>query len=242
MNLIINIGRINDTVKVLLIAPTLNEIDAVREVLPKINKKIVDDILVVDKDSTDGTVEFCKSHGFPVHHQKSKGYGNAMMEALKINHNEIIVEFPPDGSSPPDRIKDLVEKIEEGYDFVIGSRYAKGAKSYDDDIITAFGNWMFTKIVNVLFGTRYTDALIGYRAYRRSALDKLNITAKNLDWSVEIPILFAKSGAKITEIPCDEPKRIGGKRKMNPLTTGLDITKVILKQFFFPRNYLKKDL
>ena len=202
--------------KVVLIAPTSNELDGVKAVLPKIDKKIVDDILVVDLNSTDGTLEFCKKNGFKVHHQKTKGYGAAMMEGLEINHNDIIVEFPPDGSSEPERIKDFLKKIDEGYDLVIGSRYMKGAKSYDDDFITRFGNFMFTKIVNILFHTHFTDVLIGYRVYRRSVLDKLNIRAKKLDWSVELPILFAKSGAKIVDIPCDEPKRIGGKGKCTP--------------------------
>jgi len=225
--------------KVLLIAPTSNELLGVKSVLPKVDRKIVDDILVVDLNSTDGTVEFCKKYGFKVHHQKTKGYGAAIMEALELNHNEVVVEFPPDGSSPPERIVDFVKKIEDGYDFVIGSRYMNGAKSYDDDIVTGFGNWMFTKIVNLLFGTKFTDALIGYRAYRRSAIDKINIQAKSLDWSVELPILLSRSGAKITEIPCDEPKRIGGKRKMHPLKTGLEISRVIIWQFLHPNSFLK---
>jgi glycosyltransferase involved in cell wall biosynthesis len=219
--------------KVVVIAPTSNEILGVKSVLPKINRKIVDDIVVVDLNSTDGTIEFCMENGFTVHHQKTKGYGAAMREALEINHNEIIVEFPPDGSSPPERIGDLVNKIEEGYDLVIGSRYMKGAKSYDDDFVTAFGNWMFTKIVNILFGTKFTDVLIGYRAYRRSAIDKVNLQAKSLDWSVELPILLSKSGAKITEIPVDEPKRVGGKRKMHPIKTGIEISRVIVWQLLY---------
>jgi len=227
--------------KILLIATTINELQGVKAVLPKIDRKIVDDILVVDLNSTDGTVEFCKKHGFRVHNQKSKGYGAAVMEALELNHNDIVVEFPPDGSSPPERIKDLIKKIDEGYDLAIGSRYLGDAKSYDDDIVTAFGNWMFTKIVNLLFRTKFTDVLIGFRAYRRSAIDRINIRAKKLDWSVELPILFAKSGAKIAEIPCDEPKRIGGIRKMTPIKTGLDITKVIIREYLHPNDYLKKQ-
>lgn len=223
--------------KVVLIAPTSNEIEGVKSVLPKINKKIVDDIVIVDLNSTDGTVEFCKKQGFKVINQKTKGYGAAMQEALEFNHNEIIIEFPPDGSSPPDRIPDFIEKIEEGYDLVIGSRYKRGAKSYDDDAITSVGNFLFTKIVNLLFRTHFTDVLIGYRVYRRSTLDKLNINAKKLDWSVELPLRFAKSGAKIIDIPVDEPKRIGGVRKMHPLKTGIDISKVIIWEFFHPNTY-----
>lgn len=226
--------------KVLLIAPTSNELEAVKIILPKIDKKNIDEILIVDYNSTDGTVEYCEEKGFRVHRQKSKGYGAAIQEALKLNHNDIIVEFPPDGSSPPEHIQELIEKIKDGNDLAIGSRYLPGAKSYDDDVVTAFGNWMFTFIVNFLFGTKFSDVLIGYRAYRRSMIDKLNIRAKSLDWSVELPILFAKAGAKITEIPSDEPKRIGGQRKMHPIGTGIEISKVIIREFLQYNNYLKK--
>lgn len=226
--------------KVLLIAAASNELEGIKTVFPKIDKSIIDDIIVVDLNSTDGTVEYCKKHEIRVHHQKTKGYGAAMMEALELNNDEVVLEFPPDGSSPPEKINELIIKIKEGNDLVIGSRYLDGAKSYDDDIITAFGNWMFTRIVNLLFGTRFTDVLIGFRAYRRKAFNKFSPTARNLDWSVELPILFAKTGAKIAEIPSDEPKRIGGKRKMSPIKTGLAITRVIIREFIFPNANLRK--
>lgn len=226
--------------RVLLIAPTSNELEAIKIILPKIDKKAIDDIVIVDYKSTDGTVEYCRKKGFKVHQQKSKGYGAAVQEVLKLYHSDIVVEFPPDGSSPPEHIETLINKIKEGNDLAIGSRYLPGAKSYDDDIITAFGNWMFTTVVNTLFKTKFSDVLIGYRAYRRSSIDKLNVRAKSLDWSVELPIMFAKSGAKIIEIPSDEPKRIGGQRKMHPIGTGIEISKIIIREFFYPNNYLKK--
>lgn len=217
--------------KAVLIAPTINEITAIKEVFPKINRQLTD-IIVVDLNSTDGTVEYCQENDYFLHSQKSRGYGAGIMEALAISDADIIIEFPPDGSSPPERIPDLINKINEGYDFVIASRYRDGAKSYDDDVMTRFGNWLFTTIVNVLFRTHYTDVLIGFRAYRRSAFEKLNPTAKGLSWSVQLPIQFAKTKAKITEIGVDEPARIGGERKMRPFKTGWEILMVILKEFF----------
>ena len=78
------------------------------------------------------------------------------------------IEFNPDGNSIPEDIPRIVAKVNEGYDLVIGSRYRDGAKSDDDDWLTAAGNWMFTRIVNLLFGTSYTDVLVGFRAYRRA--------------------------------------------------------------------------
>ena len=59
----------------------------------------------------------------------------------------------------------LIDKMREGYDMVIGSRYLDGAVSEDDDIVTAFGNWLFTRTVNLLYGARYSDVMVIYRAF-----------------------------------------------------------------------------
>ena len=222
---------------VALIAPTINEVDGLREVFPKLPKELLDEILVVDLNSTDGTAEYCKEHGYRVHHQQSRGYGAGIIEGLSATNSEIIIEFPPDGSSPPERIADLLAKIDEGYDLVIGSRYRDGAKSYDDDIITHFGNWLFTAIINVLFGAHYTDTLVGFRAYRRSAHNRLGITTRGLSWTAQQSIQFAKAGMKVAEIGVDEPKRIGGVRKMHPIRTGLEILRVIVKEFLAGKKF-----
>src|SRR3989344_3827727 len=117
-----------------LILPTLNEIDALKEILPRINKSWVDEIIVIDNHSTDGTVKFCKKHKLRIITQKSAGYGAAIKEAIEASKGDIIVEFPPDGNSIPEKIPEIIAKLNEGYDLVIASRYKDGAKSYDDDI------------------------------------------------------------------------------------------------------------
>ena len=91
---------------------------------------------------------------------------------------------------------------------------------------------MFTRIVNVLFGTRYTDVLVGFRAYRRKAALRLGFDAPGLSWPCQSSIRFARAGLRVTEIPAHEPARIGGKRKMMPFKTGLEITRLILRDFF----------
>ena len=105
-----------------------------------------------------------------------------MLEAIHIASGDVIIEFKADGNSIPADIPRIVAKMHEGYDLVIGSRYREGAKSDDDDWMTATGNWMFTLIVNVLFRTQYTDVLIGFRAYRREQALRLDLDAPGLSW------------------------------------------------------------
>src|SRR4051812_29349504 len=170
--------------------------------------------------------------GLRVHSQTSRGYGEGLLEAIHLASGDVIIEFNPDGNSIPADIPRIVAKINEGYDLVIGSRYREGAKSDDDDWLTATGNWMFTAIVNLLFRTQYTDSLVGFRAYRRAQALRLDLDAPGLSWPCQTSTRFARAGLRVTEIFAHEPARIGGKRKMMPFRTGLQITKLILRDFF----------
>lgn len=220
--------------KTTLILPTWNEIESIPHVLPTIKPGTVDELIIIDNNSTDGTGEWCRSHGYTVLNQKSRGYGNAIREAIAQSSGDIIVEFPPDGNSLPEKIPELIEKIKSGYDMVIASRYLNGAKSYDDDWLTGFGNFMFTLLTNIIFGTHYTDVLVGYRAHRRAAYDTLGLNEPHLAWVMQSSIRFPKYGFKVGEIGADEPKRIGGTRKMRPFKTGVSLLRVMWREFWSP--------
>jgi glycosyltransferase involved in cell wall biosynthesis len=227
-------GRLTTT----LLLPTLNEIDAAQVIIPQIRREWVDEIIIVDGGSTDGTVEFLRGIGLTVHSQSARGYGHAMSSGLKLATGEVIVEFTPDGNSIPEDIPRIIAKVSEGYDLVIGSRYLSGAQSEDDDRLTAFGNWMFTAIVNVLFRTHLTDVLVGFRAFRRTEALRLGLDAPGLSWPCQSSIRFVRAGLRVVEIPANEPKRIGGARKMQPFKTGWEIVKLIIREFisFWPRR------
>src|SRR3989338_5585524 len=165
-----------------LLVPTLNEINGMKTVMPKIKPEWCDQILVVDGQSTDGTVEYARKQGYDVVIQKKRGMRNAYMEALPHVKGDVILTFSPDGNSIPELIPDCINKMKEGYDMVIVSRYAKGAKSEDDDMVTGFGNWLFTSLINVLHGGHYTDAMVMYRAYKTQLIYDLEL---DKDYSYE---------------------------------------------------------
>src|SRR3989344_8107817 len=118
--------------------------------------------------------------------------------------------------------------MQKGYDMVIASRYLGSAKSYDDDWVTRFGNLLFRTLINLLFKPKtsalMTDPFVMYRAHKkdlpsRLGIDKLEPLDKlfrtNSCWIPLLSIRALKNKIRWTEIPVDEPTRIGGIRKLH---------------------------
>ena len=128
---------------------------------------------------------------------------------------------------------------------VIASRYKDDAHSEDDTVFTGFGNWLFTRTINWLHGGKYTDAMVIYRAYRKSLFEELDL---HLDSGYRTPeILFrtvlgiepllsvraSKRKLRIAEIPADEPHRIGGTAKLQMVRWGLGYYFQVWREAFF---------
>jgi glycosyltransferase involved in cell wall biosynthesis len=220
--------------KVTLVIFTLNEIVGMRAIMPSIKREWYDELIIIDGGSTDGTIEFAKEHGYTLYVQSEKGLGAAHNEAIKRATGDIIVQFSPDGNSLVEKIPELVSKIKEGYDFVIVSRYLQGARSDDDDAVTRFGNWLFTTLTNIAFGGKVTDSLVIFKAYRRSLAINFKVETKEIAWGTQLLARCMKNKVRITEIPGDEPKRIGGIRKMDPIRNGLSELKMIIHEWMPP--------
>lgn len=205
-----------------------------RVIMPKIDRSWCDEIIVIDGHSTDGTYEYCIENGYQVYRQTETFWGGAYKAGHQHATGDIIVDFSPDGNSPPEAIPLLIAKVKEGYDMVIASRYAAGAASEDDTALTGFGNALFTGMVNLLFGGRFTDVLVIFRAYRKEILKKTRLD-RELDhaFTTQVCIRCARTGLRVAEIPVSEPKRIGGVPKMNPLRDGFLDLILIIREFLF---------
>lgn len=221
---------------VTLLVMTLNEIDGMKAIMPKVRPEWVDQIIIVDGRSTDGSIEWAREHGYEVYVQEKPGFRSAYQEVWSRIKGDVVIYFTPDGNSIPEVIPQLILKMEEGYDLVVASRYLDGAHSEDDDPVTRFGNWMFGTLSNLLLcskgGRRVTDLLVMFRAHRRDlpqrlALDRPEpfvglerIFRARVDWIPLMSMRAMKYGIKWCEIPADEPARIGGKRKLKVFQWG----------------------
>jgi glycosyltransferase involved in cell wall biosynthesis len=227
-----NWPKLDSYMRTTLLVLTLNEIEGMRIIMPKINRKWVDQIIVVDGGSTDGTVEYAYQNHYEVHQQTKKGIRYGYLEVLPKIIGDVVITFSPDGNSPPEAIPKLISKMQEGYDLVIGSRYFADAKSEDDDVITAFGNWLFTRTINWLHRAKYTDAMVMYRAFKKDIIYQLQLEQEKayslpeklfrtiISWEPLMCVRAAKSKLKTADIAVDEPRRIGGKRKLQILRWG----------------------
>lgn len=237
--------------KVTIFAPTLNEIDGIRAILPRIKPEWYDEFLVVDGGSTDGTVEWLKENGYTVLKQEGEGLASTYPQAFKASTGDYFIVFFPDGNCIPERIPDIIKTIDEGYDVVFMSRFLPSAKTYNPSKVRRFGNYIFPKIINFLFGTNYTDTLYGFRGYRREAIKKMRLTSqsdecflrKKIDllniWDVGATMRAAKLNLKTIEIPVVEPERIGGKSKVSILKNGSIIVLQIVYEWLTGMRYLK---
>tara|TARA_B100000029_G_scaffold516494_1_gene630249 strand:- start:372 stop:1043 length:672 start_codon:yes stop_codon:yes gene_type:complete len=212
---------------------TLDEIDGISAIMPQVKKEWADKIVLVDGGSKDGTIEKAKELGFEVIHQKNKGEGNACRVGTDATESDFVMFFSPDGNDVPTDIPKLIQKTKEGFDVVHISRFGKESISEDANWLERFGNNMFTFLVNSFFGGNYTDALNGFRIIKRKLWDELKTDAQFLNIEQQTCIRLAKRKIPIYEIEGMEPKRIGGERKMRPLTTGAQLSYQIIKEFIF---------
>ncbi len=219
--------------KVSVVIPALNEAENLPHVLPKL-PSIVDEVILVDGHSTDGTVEIAKKlrPDLIFVRQDGKGKGNALKCGIGACTGDIIVTIDADGSMDPEEIPSFVKPLLNGYDFVKGSRFVPGAGTLDMERHRKLGNWVFVSLVNFLYRGHYTDLCYGYNAMRRSAIREISITADGFEIETEMNVTALKAGLKVAEVPSYEAPRIHGTSNLRAFQDGIRILKTIFRYRF----------
>ena len=231
--------------RVTIIIPTLNEIIGMKAIMPQLKPEWYHQLIILDGGSTDGTAEYAREQGYFVYVQKRPGLRQAFTEVLPYVTGNVILVLSPDGNCRPEDIPVIINKMGEGYEMVIGSRYVKGAKSDDDDWITAFGNWVFAKTINFLYGSKYTDTIVMFRAFKKNLAYELELDKDDgyaipekifrtqISWEALLTIRSAKRKLRVADVPAYEPRRIGGERKLQVWRWGAAYMYQILSEKFF---------
>lgn len=231
-----------------IILPTYNERENLQAVVPRILEVLTDSgidghIIIVDDSSPDGTgtlaKELSNKHGrvTVIIREKKLGIGSAYKEGFRTALSrgfEGLIEMDADGSHDPRFIPVFVEKLAEGYELVIGSRYVSGGK------IPAWslGRRMISKITGFftrfLFGLKTHDPTSGFRAYSATPLKKIDLSEVKSDgyaFQVEMVARYEKMGLRVCEIPIEFIDRVKGKSKLGA-TAFFRFIKTILRLFF----------
>jgi glycosyltransferase involved in cell wall biosynthesis len=198
------------------VIPTLNEAETIAAVIAALPRDIVQEIIVADSASRDGTPEIARAAGAGVISLTERGYGRACAAgaAAAGADCDIILFLDGDGADRADLASLLIAPIRAGqFDFVIGSRVRgarePGSMSWHQVLAGRLAGW----IMSLLYGVRYTD-MCAFRAIRRDALEELTMRETTYGWNIEMQMLAARAGLRILELPVPYRCRAGGRSKV----------------------------
>ena len=201
------------TKKISLVMIVLNEYEGINLLKERINhqKKFLTEILYIDGDSTDGSAELAKSMGWRIIIQGKDNMGalNAIKLGVEEALGDFVIFFSPDNNCIPEKIEEVTKKINEGWDFVKVSRYYGNAKSYDDNLITGFGNKLFNFFFKIFYGFKTSDALGIYYGVNKKLFKTLKINFNNTAINTELMIKSKIFDINFIDIEGDEIKRVG---------------------------------
>ena len=218
--------------------------------------EFVTELVVVDADSTDGSVETvlrCRPDAIVIG-QHSPGKGAASLAGLMRATGDVVILIDADGSMEVTDMKEMVVALEDGHDIVHASRGLAGAGSDDFTAHRKLGNDLLTWGTNQLYGTDWTDLTFGYLALWRDVVDGLNLATliegaprepirilertskrpRGYGHGFEVEVLMlcraAAKGYVIGEIPSHEHKRRHGTSNLNAARDGLRVAGTIARE------------
>lgn len=226
--------------KITLCILTLNEIECLRIVFPKLSAPGAcsgyDEIIAIDGGSTDGTIEFFQQNNVPVFKQSKKGRGEAFRLAIKTIDTDAFIFFSPDGNEEITDLNKFEKYLMENNSLVIASRMMAGAFNEEDVHWwkpRKWANLTFNLLANIFFYRKnkfITDSINGFRAITAGAAKDLKLTASDYTIEYQMTIKAMKKNLKIIEFPTYEGPRVARKSGIKSLPAGLRFLRRFLSE------------
>jgi glycosyltransferase involved in cell wall biosynthesis len=214
------------------VIPTLNEADNLRWLMPRL--AAVDEIVIVDGESTDGTAEVALSvrPDTRVIVEPPTGKGSAMRTGMAAASSDLIIMLDADGSMDPAEFASFLVLLCRGYDVVKGTRYGCGGGSDDLTGLRRLGNAALTVLANRLYRQRWSDLCYGYLALRRDAVERLRLESTGFEIETELCVNAVRAGLRIAEIPSHETERRNGESNLSTWRDGWRVLRTMVRLRF----------
>lgn len=204
-----------------VVIPCFNEADHVAECVDRVLlEPVVQEVLLVDDGSTDGTGAVLRSITDPrvrvFHHRANYGKGAALRKGFSHASAELVITQDADLEQNPADYSSLVKPILAGVaDVVYGSRFIEGQRHVDQRWLHRWANLFLTRLSNHLTGLDLTDMETGYKVFRREVLEGFEIEENRFGVEPEITAKVALSGWRVREVPVAyEPRNISDGKKI----------------------------
>jgi len=208
-----------DQMKISLVIPAFNEEKALKAVISEY-EPYADEIIIVDDGSSDSTCRIAESLTDGkvrlFRHEKNQGKVAALRTGVTHSSGDIVIFTDADCTYPARFIPDFLEKIEAGYDLVLGSRQIR---TENIPLFNRLGNFIFSSLAAYISGKTIVDSQTGFRAFRREMFAKFDVDAKSLEFETKMTVRAAKLGYKIAEVPIEYRERVGIS-KLRPVRDG----------------------
>lgn len=236
----------NDRPRVSVVIPAKNEARNIGWVLRRLPLS-VDEVVLVDGASTDGTVDVARAirPDVVVVPDREPGKGCALRAGVEAATGDYVVMLDADGSMDPGDIDRFVAALDAGADLAKGSRFMPDGGSADITPLRDLGNKGLLLVSNLLFWRHHTDLCYGYAAFRRAAFQELGLTAQGFEIEAQLFLRATRHGLRVTEVASFEAPRRYGNSKLNTFRDGWRVLRTILDERLRPagsRSALGLDL